>query len=127
MTKRMLIVDDEQDMQNLMQLYIERSDLDVELHHAFTGEDGVEMYQQLRDNGTKPDLVIMDLKLPDINGVEATHRIMQVDPEAIIYGFTAFFDTKWSTKLKEAGAKGVIPRPIGFDGFVEYIRGILEA
>ena len=127
MAKRMLIVDDEQDMQNLMKIYIERSNLDVELHHAFTGEEGVEMYQQLREKGTKPDLVIMDLKLPGINGVEATHRITKIDSEAIIYGFTAFFDTNWSTKLKDAGAKGVIPRPVGLDGFVEYIRGILEA
>jgi DNA-binding response OmpR family regulator len=126
MVKQILIVEDEHDMQNLMKIYIERSGLNVQLHHAYTGEDGIEMYQQLLEDDNRPALVIMDFKLPGIDGVETTRRIKQLDSEAVIYGFTAFFETRWSQKLKEAGATDVIPRPIGFDGFVEHIRNILE-
>ena len=127
MVKHVLIVEDEQDMQNLMRIYIERSGLGVELHQAFTGEEGVKMYQQLLQAGSRPDLVIMDFKLPGIDGVETTRRIKGIDSGAIIYGFTAFFETRWSAKLKEAGARDVIPRPLGFEAFVERIRNILEA
>ncbi|MDD3492793.1 MAG: response regulator [Candidatus Thermoplasmatota archaeon] len=126
MTKRLLIVEDEQDMQNLMQIYLQRSGLDVELHQAFTGEEGVSMYQMMMNDGASPHLVIMDLKLPGIDGVEATRRIVEMDPGARIYGFTAFFETIWATKLREAGAQGVIPRPIGFDGFIDKIRDLLQ-
>jgi DNA-binding response OmpR family regulator len=127
MVQHILIVEDEPDMQNLMKIYLERSNLQVVLHQAYTGEDGVEMYQQLLAEGTRPDLVIMDFKLPGIDGVEATRRITEADSGALIYGFTAFFETRWSTKLLDAGARGVIPRPIGFDSFVEHIRHILES
>ena len=127
MVKHVLIVEDEQDMQNLVKIYIERSGLGVKLHQAFTGEEGVRMYQQLLQAGSRPDLVIMDFKLPGIDGVETTRRIKGIDSGAIIYGFTAFFETRWSAKLKEAGVMDVISRPLGFEAFVERIRNILEA
>lgn len=126
MTKRLLVVEDERDMQNLIQIYIQRSDLDVEVYPAFTGEEGVAIYRRLMNDGTPPHLVIMDLKLPGIDGVEATRRIVEMDPEARICGFTAFFETQWAAKLREAGAREIIPRPIGFDRFVEKIRDFLR-
>ncbi|MEA2055104.1 MAG: response regulator [Candidatus Thermoplasmatota archaeon] len=125
MGKRILIVEDERDMQDLMKIYINKAEIDVELHSAFTGEDGVKMYEDMSNAGKKPDLVIMDLKLPGVDGVETTKRIMNLDGDARIYGFTAFFDTKWANELKDAGAKGVIPRPIGFEGFVGELKKIL--
>jgi len=124
--KRILIVEDEEDMQDLMKIYIKRSGLDVEIHSAFTGEEGVEMYESMMKEKKKPDLVIMDLKLPGIDGAEATEKIREMDGKAIIYGFTAFFDTRWSDRLINAGAKGIIPRPIGFSGLVDELKKILE-
>ncbi|KAA0002946.1 MAG: response regulator [Thermoplasmata archaeon] len=126
MGKIILIVDDEKDMHDLMKIYIAKAGLDLEIHSAFTGEEGVEMYKELLSRGKKPDVVVMDLKLPGIDGAEATERIIAMDKNATVYGFTAYFGTKQAKRLTEVGAKGVIPRPLGFDGFVEELRKILN-
>jgi len=115
----LLIVEDEKDMQDLMKRYIKKAGLDIEVHSAYNGREGANKYKELMEKGKRPDLVIMDLKLPVMDGVEATKKIKKIDRDAVIYGFTAFFKTDWAQKLVEAGAKKVIPRYIGFEGLVE--------
>jgi len=122
MNRILLIVEDEKDMQELMKRYIKKAGIDIEIYSAYDGKEGVEKYKELMEKGKKPDLVIMDLKLPEMDGVEATKKIKHLDKNAIIYGFTAFFDTDWSERLLKAGAKKIIPRYVGFDGFVKEIR-----
>ncbi|RLB61087.1 MAG: hypothetical protein DRG80_04490, partial [Deltaproteobacteria bacterium] len=90
-----------------------------------TGEQGVEMYKKLKKQGIKP-IVIMDLKLPGINGAEATKRIKRIDKDAEIYAFTAWFRTKLAEDAMKAGAKAVIGRYVGFDGFRNIINDIFS-
>jgi len=120
----MLVVDDEEAIQELIQIYL--SELDVKIYPALTGEEGLEKYKELIKEGNAPDLVIMNLKLPGMDGVETTKRIMKMDPSALVYGFTASFGTGWAEELKQAGAKDVIPRTVGFDTFREIVKNILE-
>jgi len=122
MSDVLLIVEDEKDMQELMRKYIEKAGLDLEIYSAYSGEEGVNKYRELMEKGKKPGLVIMDLKMPGIDGVETTKRIMKVDKNATIYGFTAFFDTDWSERLLKAGAKKIIPRYLGFQGLVKELK-----
>ena len=126
MNKVLLIIEDERDMQELMKKFIEKAGLKLEIYSAFDGKEGVEKYKELMEKGKKPDLVIMDLKLPAMDGVEATKKIMEMDNNAIIYGFTAFFDTDWARRLIKAGAKKIIPRYVGFTGFVEELKKFFE-
>jgi len=126
--KRILVVDDDPDIQELIQAYL--SDLDIEIHATLTGEEGIEKYKELIKKGKKPDIVVMDLNLTElgkgkIDGVETTKRIMKIDPGANVYGFTAYFGTEWSKELEKAGAKGIIARPVGFAGFRNIIKKIL--
>jgi len=123
-SNRILVVDDEEAIQELIQIYL--SELDVEIYSALTGEEGLEKYKELMNEGNAPDLVIMNLKLPGMDGVETTKRIMKMDPSALIYGFTASFDTNWAEELKQAGAKDVIPKIVGFADFREIVKKILE-
>ncbi|MCD6482083.1 MAG: response regulator [Thermoplasmata archaeon] len=120
----MLVVEDEEPIQELIKEYL--APLKIKIFQAFSGEEGVEKYRELLDKGKKPDLVIMDLKLPGMDGVEATKRILSMDPEAKVYGFTAYFGTEWAKELEKAGAKGVIARPVGFEGFRDIVKEILE-
>jgi len=117
-----LIVEDEKEMQELMKIYIKKAGLDLEIYSAYSGKEGVEMYKKLMKENKKPALVVMDLKLPGMNGVEASKKILEMDPNATIYGFTAFFDTRLAENLIKAGAKKVIPRHIGFKGFVNELK-----
>ena len=127
MSKVLLIVEDEKDMQELMKRYIKKAGLDLEVYSAYDGKEGVEKYKELMEKGKKPDLVIMDLKLPEMDGVEATKKIKEIDKDAVIYGFTAFFDTDWAEKLMRAGAKKIIPRYVGFDGFIRELKEYFDS
>ncbi|MBC7128217.1 MAG: response regulator [Thermoplasmatales archaeon] len=121
---RMLVIEDEEPIQELIKEYL--APLKLEIHQAFSGEEGVEKYRELFENKKRPDIVIMDLKLPGIDGVETTKRILKIDSEANVYGFTAYFGTEWAKELEKAGAKGIIARPVGFDGFREIIKELLK-
>jgi len=120
----MLVVDDEEAIQELIQIYL--SEMDVKIYPALTGEEGLEKYAELMNEGNAPDMVIMNLKLPGMDGVETTRKIMKMNPSALIYGFTASFDTDWADELKKAGAKDVIPKIVGFGALREIVKEILE-
>ena len=120
MKKEILVVDDEESIQELIKVYL--SPLDVRIHSVFTGEDAVKTYGEMMTMGRKPNIVIMDLKLPGINGIETIKRIMDIDPEATIYGFTAFSNSAWASRMLRAGAKKVIPRSMGFDGLKNIVQ-----
>jgi len=121
----MLVIEDEEPIQELIKEYL--APLKIEIYQAYSGEEGVEKYKELMEKGKRPDLVIMDLKLPGIDGVEATKRILKIDPKARVYGFTAYFGTSWAKELEKAGAKGVIARPVGFDGFRDIVKDLLKS
>jgi len=97
------------------------------VHSAINGEVGVEEYSKLANDGQKPDLVLMDLRMPVMNGVEATKRIIEKDPEANIYLFTAYAGTETESDALEAGAKGTINKGANWDRTLEEIVNILES
>ena len=123
MKRVMLVVEDEEPIQELIKEYL--SPLNIEIYFASTGEEGVKLYKKLVEMGKKP-IVIMDLKLPGINGAEATKRIMEFDKNAEIYAFTAWFKTKLAYDAMKAGAKAVIGRYIGFDRFKDIVNDIFS-
>jgi len=124
MKNTILVVDDEEPIQELIHTYL--SPLDVTIHSAFSGEEGVAMYEHLLEKDKRPDLVLMDLKMPGMDGIEATGRIIEMDPHARIYGFTAFSRSVWATEMKKAGARRIISRGIGFNGLRDIVKEILE-
>jgi len=121
MRRVMLVVEDEEPIQELINEYLKP--LNIEIYFASTGEEGVKLYKKLKENGKNP-IVIMDLKLPGISGAEATKRIKEFDKNAEIYAFTAWFRTKLANDAMKAGAKAVIGRYIGFDGFRNIVMDI---
>ena len=130
--KVVLVIDDEDTMRDLIKRNLYKINVPVAVYEASTGEEGVEKYKKLMEKGTKPDLVIMDLNLTQwgvgkIDGVEATRQILSIDPEANIYGYTAWFATAWANKLLEAGAKDVIERTILPGDFRKMMESILTA
>jgi two-component system cell cycle response regulator DivK len=90
---------------------------------AVNGTDGVALALAHR-----PDLVLMDIQLPDINGVEAFSRIRgQAETAHIpVVAFTASVTPMDRNRITDAGFNGFISKPVNLKEFLETIRRILE-
>jgi len=141
-SKVILIVDDEPMIHDLIEIHLQKAETPFEIHHALTGEEAIEKYEMLMNENKKPDLVIMDLNLSGrdemevieahmegltgkIDGVRATQKILKMDPKARIWGYTAWFDTKWSERLKEYTDK-VIERTVPFHEFAKMVDAFFK-
>lgn len=106
---RILVVEDEQAMRCLLNDLLSFRGCIVEL--AVNGEEGIEKYRQFR-----PDLVLMDLEMPVMNGFDASREIVEFDPQASIFLITAFADTILARRaLREGLVRIVISKPFGFE------------
>ena len=89
---------------------------------AVTGEDGVRVAIE-----KKPDLVLMDIQLPGINGIEALRRV-RADPDCAripIVAFTASVMSTDRSQITEAGFDGFIGKPIDLKEFLETVKQVL--
>lgn len=135
--KQALVVDDDVEIQRLIKTYLPDY---FTVHTAYVGEEGVELYRMLMEQGRRPDVVVMDLNLSgtkneaammrqmngdEMDGVQTAEKILQLDPDANIVGFTAFADMEWGERLKKTGAMQVFSRDIGFDTFSKKIQQIV--
>jgi two-component system cell cycle response regulator DivK len=75
----------------------------------------------------KPDLVLMDIQLPDINGIEAFERIRgNADTAAIpVVAFTASVTVNDRSRIGDAGFDGFLGKPINLKEFLETVRRVL--
>ena len=91
---------------------------------AVNGEDGVRLAL-----AHKPDLVLMDIQLPDINGIEAFARIRaNADTAAVpVVAFTASVTPLDRHRFTDAGFDGLIGKPINLKEFLETVRKTLES
>jgi CheY-like chemotaxis protein len=97
------------------------------VHSAINGEVGVKEYSKLASNGQRPDLVLMDLRMPVMDGAEATKRIIEKDSKAYIYLFTAYAGTEAERDALKAGAKGTISKGADWHRTAEEIVNTLES
>ncbi len=114
MGAKVLITDDEEILRELIKEML--SDFDV--IEAENGEQAVELFSK-----HKPDVVLMDIMMPVMDGVEATKRILEMDPDANVVAVTAF-STKGEDMLK-AGAKEVLLKPISLDVLIDTVEKYL--
>lgn len=73
---------------------------------AETGQIAIELYEKV-----KPDLVILDILMPDMNGLEALRRIREIDPDARVLMCTASEQSSHVQEALSLGAKGYIVKP----------------
>jgi DNA-binding response OmpR family regulator len=109
-TKRVLLVDDDSDFVRILELYLKLSGLDVSC--AFCGMGALE---ELRI--TSPSAVILDLVMPDINGVEVCRFIREKlgDKKMPVIVLTALSDTRARREILQAGADEFFTKPCDFE------------
>ncbi|MGB7532239.1 MAG: response regulator transcription factor [Halobacteriota archaeon] len=127
MEYKVLLVDDEEAFHILIPNFLALSEEHkFTMYAAMNGKEGIEMYSKLASDRQKPDIVLMDLKMPVMDGVEATKRIIENDPKANIYLFTAYAETEIEKAALEAGAKGTINKIADWNRTLKDIITALE-
>jgi two-component system invasion response regulator UvrY len=84
--------------------------------------DGEQAIRQVRKR--KPDVILMDVSMPGIGGLEATRKITQVSPDMKVIAVTVHDDDPFPARLLEAGAVGYITKGCNIDEIVEAIRTV---
>jgi DNA-binding NarL/FixJ family response regulator len=99
---RVLIVDDEDDMRALLRATLELADSHVLVaDEAADGDDAVLKWRDIR-----PDVVIMDQRMPRTSGLEAARRILAEDPDQAVVVLTAFPDKQVQAAAERLGVRG---------------------
>jgi two-component system chemotaxis response regulator CheY len=102
---RMMIVDDS----NIIRRRIERSQQNARLQvvgSASNGREAVELFQK-----TDPDVVTMDLTMPEMDGIQCVERLVSLKPEILILVVSALADKDTAVEAIEKGANGFLCKP----------------
>jgi two-component system, chemotaxis family, chemotaxis protein CheY len=102
---KLLIVDDS----NIMRRRIERSQQFEELEVVGTAANGVEAVEMFHK--TDPDMVTMDLTMPQMDGIECISRLVQLKPAVRILVISALADKATAVEAMERGANGFLNKP----------------
>ena len=118
-TVRVLIADDHPLFREGMRGRLDRvADVAV-VGEAASGDEAVELAQKL-----EPDVILMDIKMPGLNGIEATREIQRANPQIGILVLTMFEDDDSVFAAMRAGAKGYLLKDSGGEGVVHAIRAV---
>lgn len=113
---KILIVEDDKDSELLLTLSVEQFSRETLI--ALNGIEAVEACRQNPDI----DLVLMDIKMPQLNGLSATEQIREFNKEVVIIAQTAYgFSQDWKKSL-DAGCNDYISKPINIDELVKLIH-----
>jgi DNA-binding NarL/FixJ family response regulator len=108
MTVRVLIVDDQEPFRLAARMVVEATDGFDVVGEAETGEASVEMARELT-----PDLVLMDVNLPGINGLDATRQILSDQSESVVVLLLSTYEEEeYAPRAAECGAAAYIPKAV---------------
>lgn len=112
---RVLVVDDDPDSRMLMRRVLETKSVFQVVGEAADGVEALKRMDELR-----PQLVIMDVRMPQMDGIEATRRIKEKWPDTAVVGFSAFGDKE--REMLAAGASAYILKDLASDEVIALIR-----
>ncbi|MDJ0807730.1 MAG: response regulator [Gammaproteobacteria bacterium] len=116
---RVLLVDDHELVRTGVKSILERApDIEV-VAEAATGEESLTLAKQ-----HQPDVVLMDVRMPGIGGIEATRRIMHNNPEIGIIALTALDDDPFPSRLNDVGAKGFLTKGCPAEEMIYAVRTV---
>jgi len=119
---RVLIVDDALFMRSMIRDILERSGRFCVVGEASNGIEALEMYRELR-----PDLVTMDIVMPEMDGIEATRAILRFHPGATVVICSALGQEDLVIESIAAGARDFIVKPFAADKVMQVLATLLPA
>jgi len=115
-----LIVEDREMISNAMKEILTVSGYDVPAV-ASDGKEAIELYAEIG-----PDLVLMDLLLPDMNGIDAARTILEGDPRAKLVAITAATKESIVEDCRKAGFRGFVRKPFRMKELLNIIESALK-
>ncbi|MBE3588283.1 MAG: response regulator [Thermoanaerobacteraceae bacterium] len=120
MGKKILVVDDAAFMRMMIKNIVTKNGYEV-AGEAENGKEAVKMYAEL-----KPDLVTMDITMPEMDGIDAVKAIRAMDPNANIIMCSAMGQQAMVMDAIQAGAKDFIVKPFQQDRILQAIERVLS-
>ena len=115
--KKILIVDDDKDIVKIVTTMLEGKGWNVAA--AYSGHEALESV-----NASKPDIILLDIMMPEMNGIEVLKRIKKIDAGTRIIMITAFGDVESYLDSMELGAYEYINKPFETDELLDMIDKI---
>jgi len=115
-----LVVDDNEDLLETLALILKRRGFNVD-----TAEDGVVAVDKFKMHHF--DVTLMDIVMPEMNGVEAFRRIREMSPSARVILMTAYSEEELMKMALDEGAHSVVHKPIRIDQMIEMIQEIASS
>lgn len=116
---RILIADDHPLLREaLCQVFSNQKDMEI-VGQAGNGEEAIDLASQL-----KPDILVMDIMMPKLDGLEASRQIKKITPNTAILILTAYDDDNYVLGLLEAGATGYLMKSAKGQDLVEAVRAV---
>jgi DNA-binding NarL/FixJ family response regulator len=120
MPMKILLADDHQIVrEGLKSLLQQHDDMEV-VAEASDGRSAVQLAQELR-----PDVVVMDVGMPGLNGIEATRQITNREPDARVVALSMHSDRRFMGEMLKAGAKGYLLKDGAFEELATAIRSVI--
>ena len=119
MEKRILICDDAAFMRMMLKDILDRNGYNV-VGEAVNGKEGIEKYKEL-----KPDLVLMDITMPEMDGITALKEIKELDKEANVIICSAMGQQDKVAEAMKLGAKDFVVKPFQPDKLLEVIKKVV--
>jgi len=120
MSIEVLIVDDHSIIRDLFRRLLQRENDIRVVGEAENGRQAIRLVRQLL-----PDVIVMDVNMPTIGGIDATRRIRREFPDVEIVGFSTETDREIVSAMLKAGASGFIVKSHAPDHLAESIRAVL--
>ncbi|HNS39314.1 MAG: response regulator transcription factor [Anaerolineae bacterium] len=114
---RLLLADDHAVVRSGLRLLLEAQPDMVIVGEAENGRDAISRTAEL-----KPDVVLMDVEMPGMNGIEATRHIKRESPQTAVLALTMYEDDQYFFEMLRAGACGYVPKRAAPDELVSAIR-----
>jgi two-component system chemotaxis response regulator CheY len=119
--KKVLIVDDAQFTRNMLKNIINKIEQIEVIGEASNGVEAISLYKKLN-----PDLVTMDLVMPEKGGIEATEEILKLNSKALIVVVSALGQEALVLEAAKKGAKDFIQKPFKTEQILEVMDRILK-
>ncbi|MEI8254528.1 MAG: response regulator transcription factor [Deltaproteobacteria bacterium] len=118
---RLLLADDHERMRDALRALIARMPDVALVGEATTGLEAVALAAQ-----RSPDVVVMDLNMPELNGIEATRRLLQHDAQVKVVALSAHTDRRYVAAMLEAGAHAYVAKNAAFEELWPAISAVMR-